>query len=105
MVAKLLGEVDLPIWLFAFGRSIKGDRNHRPATGTPTLRQLAPSRCPAKAATGGKAGTADTLWILLKSDAASPTKLAWYAHHLKHEHSHLCWHMGSVLSDGQKWDR
>ena len=94
-----------PSGCLPFARSIKGDRDHRPAAGTPTLRQLAPSRCPATAATGGKTGTADTLWILLNSDAASPTKLALYAHHLKHEHSHLCWQMGSVFDDGQKWDR
>ena len=43
-----------------------------------------------------------TLWILLNSGAASPTKLALHAHHLKHEHSHLCWQMGSVFGDGQK---
>ena len=27
------------------------------------------------------------------------------AHHLKHEHPHLGWQMGSVFDDGQKWDR
>ena len=94
-----------PSCCLPFARSIKGDRGHRPATGTRTLRQLVPSRCPATAATGGKAGTAHTLWILLNSGAASATKLALHAHHLKHEHSHLGWQMGSVLSDVQKWDR
>ena len=26
----------------------------------------------------------------------------WHGHDLKHEHSHLCWQMGSVFGDGQK---